>query len=799
DATTRPETGIASTVSAAVSTTALDRPDIFGVSAVDTGDHRQQQYDNVPQDQEQNLQRRQRRQDLQIRDGDNGSGSSKTPERGSVAAAEARLSRRSPTVDMTHATPFTGLAGTVLQAATSSVFAGWYQGDATQKAQKGLQEAVKGEHEAGKPSTTQRWAHTLTGGRAGRIENSSKYKFYQEHASNWCYVVSSCSASTATSPIDTVRSATAATVSASSHHTPPPPPPAELTSDAAAGPVLMSLMFRLANRASRAVADAVLSSRTTVTVAKAKLMEAESEWLPLLQHYAGFLSGSGGGGGGGAVTAVLEQARLDGEVGRVLAVFEQRETEDTWMQMDAALAQLTAFARESAQLPGFVTSLQPLKTVLPQALATKHTRLVRTALTLVEELALLLGERFEPLADFAVPALLRLCTRTNEVVVSCASATLLTVFEHAGIPSCVPLLTEALQSSSKSLRISAADCLNSALEVNSPAKLDVYGDVVEAALRLAITDAAPEVGTLARTSFELFQTKLPARLDRLNAIATLPPSASHVYNSRLSKVVEVESHEAPTSVDIAYIESKLKSSDLSVRLRNLEALNRLVTASTLSEANPSVVAEVRMSLPRIYGIYLTGLTDNHSKCLGAATVGLTALAEAHDCDDDILESLIPRVVGSFLLPLSAKIQPGQIMLGRRLLNVLKTRKGSALCAMSAARALNNPEYSKSLRTRVGCLGLLAEISDEEWSLLAKEKGALLKRIITCLLAVAGDTNRPVQKLLKPLFANISTLAAEIFWGSWVNAKPAERNNVNSLFGVKDIFLNRKELEAARMK
>ncbi|KAJ1540263.1 hypothetical protein HK405_011521, partial [Cladochytrium tenue] len=68
-------------------------------------------------------------------------------------------------------------------------------------------------------------------------------------------------------------------------------------------PTPAMLQFRLANRASRAVADAVLGSRTTVTVAKARLMAAESEWLPLLQHYAVFLSGSGGGGGGGAVTA----------------------------------------------------------------------------------------------------------------------------------------------------------------------------------------------------------------------------------------------------------------------------------------------------------------------------------------------------------------------------------------------------------------------------------------------------------------------------------------------------------------
>ncbi|KAJ1541650.1 hypothetical protein HK405_010510, partial [Cladochytrium tenue] len=539
----------------------------------------------------------------------------------------------------------------------------------------------------------------------------------------------------------------------------------------------------------------------------------------------------------------VEQARLDGEVRHVLAVFEQRETEDTWMQMDEALARLAAVARGSAQLPAFVTSLHRLKLVVPQALSTERTKLARTAMTLVEVCALSLGDRFEPLANFTVPALLRLCTRANKVFVKCASATLRKIFEHAGIPSCVPLLVEALQSNSKSLRVSAADCLKVTLETNSPAKLDVYGDAVVTALRLAIVDAVPEVKTLARTSFELFQAKFPARLDsffyglpdgalkflkmsrpaassvlrnktpsntkpgkepllsradnaahtvsfaassskmsrqpyNLSAIAGPSHSMSYVSNRWSTKVVEVGFHAAATSVKIADIARKLKGGDWSMRLRNLEALNSFVAASTPPVANPTVVAEVRSSLPRIYGIYLTGLADSHSKCIAAAMVGLAALFEGHGCDDVILESLIPRLVVSFLLPSSANVKPDLIVLGRKLLTVLKMRKGSALCAMSAARALNNPKYSKSLHTRVSCLSLLAEMSDEEWSFLAKERSALLKGIITHLFAVASDTNPPAQKLLKTLFTNISTLAAEIFWRLWINAKPAQRKNVN---------------------
>ncbi|KAJ1548575.1 hypothetical protein HK405_002484, partial [Cladochytrium tenue] len=82
-------------------------------------------------------------------------------------------------------------------------------------------------------------------------------------------------------------------------------------------PIPAMLQFQLATWASRAVADAVLGGRTTVAVAqlgewcaaaKARLTAAKSEWLPLLQHYAGFLGGSGGGDGGAVTTVVADAA-----------------------------------------------------------------------------------------------------------------------------------------------------------------------------------------------------------------------------------------------------------------------------------------------------------------------------------------------------------------------------------------------------------------------------------------------------------------------------------------------------------
>ncbi|KAJ1548783.1 hypothetical protein HK405_015149, partial [Cladochytrium tenue] len=684
------------------------------------------------------------------------------------------------------------------------------------------------------------------------------------------------------------------------------------------------------------------------------------------------------------------QSALDSEVAHIASVFELKESEDTWLQLDEALARLNAIVRGSHHLPGVVPAVKRLKLAILVALSTERTRLARTGMALVETMAAALGDRFEPLVDITVPPLLRLCSRANKVFVSCANATLKAVVEAAGVPSIIPLLHESLQSNSKSLRASAADCLVAVLEANNPSRIEAFADAVEAAIKLTVVDAAPEsqkgahlskerrdpvvanppepaanddqrsgfgriklnalgeTTTVPPAAFEVPQlgsamraprpiqpagiqpvaggsnlttpmpsalfagprrifldrpARIPSATNAASELSTAQPShapdhfgsaavrilkeetAAHatvsaarpaatpmalplraralrVLNSAAVNPPEVppsiqgsqlgtadESIQqastsgakvaalrrlnrappavaapaartasnsqpksgpppppdrpaavAPASVpqlNLAAVANKLKSSDWSTRLRAVETVNEYIAAATGPAAPAAGLADARGRLPKLYDTYLLTLADSHAKCVAAAVAGLAALAPALGCDDATLDAVVPRLVGCCLLPPAAKVPPALARRGRDLLATLMDIKGLEPVAVAAAQALNAPEFSRALRVRLGCLGMLAEIPDEEWAVLAAGKPSSLKVIVLRLLASASEPDAAAHRLLRPILSALSDIAPEIFWGMWANAKPSERRSVNALFGSKDIFIDRKELVAAR--
>ncbi|KAJ3244583.1 hypothetical protein HDU77_009830 [Chytriomyces hyalinus] len=219
----------------------------------------------------------------------------------------------------------------------------------------------------------------------------------------------------------------------------------------------------------------------------------------------------------------LEMGGVEAEVEKVANVFAVKESEETWTARDDALARLSAVSRGSAHHSGFVACVRRLKQPLLDALNTDRTRLARTALTLCEVLSVSLLDRFDGLADFLLPALIRLSTRSNKVIVTCATSALMTIIDNSGVPSIIPMLAEhvVLPSPSKSLRICAAECLNRVLESSTAtSKLDKYVESVENTIKSGTVDSAPEVRGLIRTAFDSYKDRFPSRLERF--IASLP-------------------------------------------------------------------------------------------------------------------------------------------------------------------------------------------------------------------------------------------------------------------------------------
>ncbi|KAJ1549380.1 hypothetical protein HK405_004381 [Cladochytrium tenue] len=110
------------------------------------------------------------------------------------AAGGPRLFRRTTgtgtgTYGPTEMSPYVGIVSSVMSVGYTGLWGAAYNKDARRAAQESLHKGVEKMHEAGKPSATQSMLHSVTGGLVGTKENSSKYKYMQNHPSKLCWVV----------------------------------------------------------------------------------------------------------------------------------------------------------------------------------------------------------------------------------------------------------------------------------------------------------------------------------------------------------------------------------------------------------------------------------------------------------------------------------------------------------------------------------------------------------------------------------------------------------------------------------
>lgn len=139
----------------------------------------------------------------------------------------------------------------------------------------------------------------------------------------------------------------------------------------------------------------------------------------------------------------------------------------------------------------------------------------RTALLLTDVLAKELKEKFELLAEFLLPAVLKLTARANKVYVTSAHSTLLTCIDATqGLAFLIPLLVESRKSPSKTLRITAGACLVKIADIAPLCKLEPFVEKIEDSIRHNILDSVPEVRELARSLFEVFSLNFEHRVHR---------------------------------------------------------------------------------------------------------------------------------------------------------------------------------------------------------------------------------------------------------------------------------------------
>ncbi|KAI9102614.1 clasp N terminal-domain-containing protein [Phlyctochytrium arcticum] len=207
---------------------------------------------------------------------------------------------------------------------------------------------------------------------------------------------------------------------------------------------------------------------------------------------------------------------LDHELRSLVSKFEdERETEENWTARENALLRFGAVTRGSSSLPSFVPLCKAkLKGVFHAALVTERTRLARTTMLVIQDMAGVLGDRFEPLVDMTLPHVLKLATRANKVFVQTAKQTMLKCIEEAGVPSIIPLLVEGHRNPSKTLREVSAECLVCLLEDLPAARLQPFAEAVETAVSVAAVDPLSNVRDFAKRGFESYKRVYPHRAEK---------------------------------------------------------------------------------------------------------------------------------------------------------------------------------------------------------------------------------------------------------------------------------------------
>ncbi|TPX70802.1 hypothetical protein SpCBS45565_g01502 [Spizellomyces sp. 'palustris'] len=222
--------------------------------------------------------------------------------------------------------------------------------------------------------------------------------------------------------------------------------------------------------------------------------------------------------------ALPNDAALDHELRLIHETFQGRETEDNWTAREAALMKLSAIAKGSGTLPSFFgNAKQYLKGPFESALTSERTKLIRTAMRVVGDLAETFQERFEGLADLTLKSVLKLASRANRVVVQTARETVITGIKAAGLISFIPALSEAQGSPSKSLRETAMECIVISLNHNPAKKLQNQVNAIETAIGAGILDPVPTVRDWARQAFEAYKRVYPSRVESF--VDALPETA----------------------------------------------------------------------------------------------------------------------------------------------------------------------------------------------------------------------------------------------------------------------------------
>ncbi|KAF9121537.1 hypothetical protein BGW39_010447 [Mortierella sp. 14UC] len=202
-------------------------------------------------------------------------------------------------------------------------------------------------------------------------------------------------------------------------------------------------------------------------------------------------------------------------------ILSQPETEHNWAQKETAIKTIGAACHVSiGHNQEYVAFIKSHRKAFSESLLTERTRLSGAACELVEKLATSMGRDFSlQFPDIFTPALLKVCARTNKVMVTRAVKALQSIIS-AGCLLTLPKACQAFTTNNKTLRIACIGLIASCIAQFSSQELEAHLGSFEPVLKEGVSDAAPEVRDTSRKSFKVYAQKFPERSSALTS--TLP-------------------------------------------------------------------------------------------------------------------------------------------------------------------------------------------------------------------------------------------------------------------------------------
>ncbi|KAF9435231.1 hypothetical protein BGZ76_006666 [Entomortierella beljakovae] len=202
-------------------------------------------------------------------------------------------------------------------------------------------------------------------------------------------------------------------------------------------------------------------------------------------------------------------------------ILNQPESEHNWSAKESAIKSLASACNSStSQNQEFLTFIKNHRKAFNESLLTERTRLSGTACELVEKLTTSMGHDFGlHFPDLFTGALLKVCARTNKVMVSRATKALNSMI-NAGCVATLPKACQAFSTNNKTLRISCIGLIASCIAHFTSQELEPFLGSFEPVLKEGVQDAAPEVRDTSRKSFKVYAEKFPERSQILTT--TLP-------------------------------------------------------------------------------------------------------------------------------------------------------------------------------------------------------------------------------------------------------------------------------------